>query len=134
MGEGQLARFCRTLPYEGAVAEALLPDGEYNFVYELGSVQLAIAGAMVAADLIRTAGIDPSAACANSDSFGAAFSPRVVGFTDGRLWTLTSWHAAVGQANGAGFDQRDQLAFRGRWPGAGAIRRRTDGTGDAQCG
>ena len=52
MGEGQLARFCRALPYEGGVAEALLPDGEYNFVNEFGSVQLAIAGATVAADLI----------------------------------------------------------------------------------
>ena len=104
MGEGQLARFCRVLPYEGGVTEAALPDGEYNFVKEFGSAQLAIAGAMVAADLIRTAGIGPAAARANSDSFGAAFSPRVVGFTDGRLWTLTSWYAAVGQANGAGFD------------------------------
>ena len=79
MGEGQLARLCRTLPYEGAVAEALLPDGEYNFVYELGSVQLAIAGAMIAADLIETAKFDPADVYSNLDRFATAnCSPKLL--------------------------------------------------------
>ena len=133
-GRGAVGAFLLRAPIWGGVSEALVSDGKYNFAIEYGSVQVATAGAMIAADLMRTAEIDPSAACANLGSFETAPPPRGVGFTDDRLWTLTPWYAAVGKADGVGFDQSDQLVFRRSWPGDGVIRRRTTGTGDAQCG
>ena len=69
MGVGQLARSRCALPPEEGAAVALLSGGKYHFPKRDGSVQPPVAGAMVAADLIRTAKFGLAAAFANLDTF-----------------------------------------------------------------
>ena len=74
-GRGAVGAFLLRAPIWDGVSEALVSDGKYNFAIEYGSVQVVTAGAMIAADLMRTAEIDPSAACANLGSFETAPPP-----------------------------------------------------------
>ena len=119
MGDGQLARVRCAPPYEDGIAEALSSDGKYNLATECGSVQLAMAGAMIAADLIETAEFDPANVYSDLGRFATACSSRGVGFAYGRLLAVDLWYAAVGEANGVMPDQSDQSVSRKSWVGEG---------------
>ena len=56
---------------------------------------------------------------ANLDGFVEAFSSRGAGYADDRLLTFAPRRAAVGDTNGVGFDQGDQLVFHESWFGEG---------------
>ena len=104
-----MARLRRTLPYGDGIAGALPPREKYHFPNPYGSVQLAVAGAMIAADLTRAAEFDPAAVFANLDRFRRAYFHRGAGIADDRLMILAPRYAAVEEANGVGFDRGDQL-------------------------
>ena len=76
MGEGQLVRLRCALPYGEGGVEAFLSDEKYLFDNRYGSDQLAIAGSMIAADLIQTAKFGRAAMCANVGICEGVLPPR----------------------------------------------------------
>lgn len=106
-----------TLPQNegGELISALLSVGQYKYKSTYSNSQLAIAGTMIAADLINTAGFDPPTVYRNLDTFVRAASTAGAGFCDPFRLALAPWFAAVARRNGVDFDKNQLVVFHEGW-------------------
>ena len=76
---------------------------------------MAIAAAIIAADLARAAHFDPLGVSQNLEFFGAAISDGGVGFRNPQLMARVPWYANIAARNGVMFDNAGQMANRRGW-------------------
>ena len=76
---------------------------------------MAIAPAIIAADLARAARSDPPGVSQNLDFFGAAISDGGAGFRNPQLMARVPWYANRAARNGVMFDDAGQMANHRSW-------------------
>ena len=104
--------YCFPQDEGGELFPTLLSVGQYEYTGGFSNTQLAMAGAMMAAELISAAGFDPPTASRNLDNFAKAVSNRGAGFRDPFRMALAPRCAAAARRNRVGFDKNQLLVFR----------------------